>query len=403
MFKFLKIIIFLILVDSVAFCQQNNSEAQQFSNIKKTILQNIDQQSKSTATQNTTKLKTVESRLNKNKTSVSKNNASSSTNNSNLSEMSERVELLELRHKLLEEIEWSTFEANVQTAVINLFAMDKQLKPLQLFDQTRIAFTQIGELSNLMDYPGYKEWFQYFSQYVSSNKNKESILGIVQTILNSAGAASGKLSLAGPMVQPVLSAIGMFIGSLGSGKAELKKKSEEMFLITTKAAQIRYDLQGVEAEWKSISEEMQLQKTIFTQNVDYVLQTLKLDKNDYLSRFYKSNDPTKVMNYYESVKTTTSQYLKNIKETGSHEWKNQIGYQLDEVQDLKISFGTLLHRISENLEKYEEVLKKYNNDPQLGIKTVNLNKSIQDLKNSFESNFSASEYINEARRMYKIY
>lgn len=394
--------LFIALTTSTIFIHaQNMNEAQQFSNIKKNILQGIEQQANTNKSQQNNKIKTIDSKLNKK--SSTGNNSSLSSNSAQTNELNERIELLEQRQKLLEEIDWNTFEANVQTAVINLFAMDKQIKPLQLFDHTRIAFTQIGELSNLMEYPGFKDWYSHFSQYINSNKNKESILSIVQTILNSSGAITGKLSLTGPMVQPVLSAISMFIANLGSGKAELKKKSEEMFLVTTKISQLRYELQNVETEWEKISKELELQKQIFGNTVDYVLTTLKLDKNEYNQKFYKSNDPTRVINYYESVRGAINVHLKKLNDSGNNDWKNDIGFQLEEVKTLKLKFGELLFRVVENLKKYDEILQKYKNDTHLSSRVLKINSSVEDLKNSFDSTFSASEYINEARRMYKIF
>ncbi len=75
---------------------------------------------------------------------------------------------------------------------------------------------------------------------------------------------------------------------------------------------------------------------------------------------------------------------------------------MSQVQNLKIRFGRLIFRILENLDKYEKLIQKYQNDPYLKEEMRNLKLKLDLVRNSFESTFNPQEYIKASNEMYIV-
>src|SRR5581483_8361145 len=74
----------------------------------------------------------------------------------------ERVQALENKQKAIEENELNIYQANYQSAIVNLIYMDREIKPLLLFNSTREFFDLLSQTSNPLSYPGYDEWIKKF-------------------------------------------------------------------------------------------------------------------------------------------------------------------------------------------------------------------------------------------------
>jgi hypothetical protein len=75
---------------------------------------------------------------------------------------------------------------------------------------------------------------------------------------------------------------------------------------------------------------------------------------------------------------------------------------MNEVQSLKLRFGQITFRISENIVKYADLFAKYRNDEQLGSKVKDLELKLKDLQETFDKTFDPLDYINSASKMYKV-
>jgi len=69
---------------------------------------------------------------------------------------------------------------------------------------------------------------------------------------------------------------------------------------------------------------------------------------------------------------------------------------------LKLRFGQLTFDIRGILEKYQELVKKYRNDPEIGMKVQGLEVKLNALSDTFDGTFEPTEYINSATRMYLV-
>src|SRR5690554_7973615 len=71
----------------------------------------------------------------------------------------ERVKLIEDFQQAEKESELNIFQGNYQSAVINLVSMERELRPLLLFNTTRDFFTTLKSVANPTSYPGFNDWY----------------------------------------------------------------------------------------------------------------------------------------------------------------------------------------------------------------------------------------------------
>ncbi len=67
-----------------------------------------------------------------------------------------RVQALEQKQQAIEENELNVYQANYQSAIINLVSMDKEIQPLLLFNSAKSFFSTLNETADPMKYPGYR-------------------------------------------------------------------------------------------------------------------------------------------------------------------------------------------------------------------------------------------------------
>ena len=77
-----------------------------------------------------------------------------------------RVQSLEKKQQAIEENELYVYQANYQSAIINLVSMDKEIKPLVLFNAAKSFFSTLNETADPMKYAGYQDWYKKFYDFV---------------------------------------------------------------------------------------------------------------------------------------------------------------------------------------------------------------------------------------------
>lgn len=314
----------------------------------------------------------------------------------------ERVQALEKRQTTVEENEMNVYQANYQSAVINLVSMEREIKPLILFNSTRDFFTSLTETSNPMNYDGYQGWYGKFKEYIEKEKGKEAGLNVLSSLITLTGDLSKGTPFSGPITEPLFKGIASFISTLGSSKMELRKQSEEMFLLTAKVSQFTHDKDLIEHEWASITKELKELEKHYEDILRQNLSLLSIDENEFKNKFSKESDAYKRYNYLTTLKQKSADIVSRQKLNNSKEWKEGIYFQMMDVQSLKLRFGRITFNISENIERYRELTTKYKADLQIGAKVIMLESKLNDLKETFDRAFEPIEYINSATRMYKV-
>ncbi len=313
-----------------------------------------------------------------------------------------RVQSLEKKQQSIEENELYVYQANYQSAIINLVSMDKEIKPLILFNSAKSFFSTLNETADPMKYPGYQDWYKQFYAYIEKQKDHEASLNVLHDMIQLTGNITGFVPIAGPISQAFFLGINSYISSLGAKKKELRDQSQKMFLLTAKLSQFDYDKDLIEQQWQLVTnglEKLQIHyDTILNQN----LALLKVSPADYYHQFSKENDAEKRYQFLTELRKQASRLITDRKTTDAKSWKQPIYYELMDVQSLKMRFGELTFDIRGIIARYQELVTKYRNDPEIGMKIQGLGVKLDALSDTFDGAFEPTEYINSATRMYLV-
>ena len=313
-----------------------------------------------------------------------------------------RVQALEDREKAVDENDLYIYQANYQSAIVNLVSMEREIKPLILFNSTKTFFDQLGQASNPMNYPGYKDFFAQFNKYMESNRGEETSLGVASNVLTSAGTEMGSVPVTGPMTYALFSGMSAYMSSLGKKQKELREQSEKMVILTMKVSQFDYDQGLIENEWASIEADLDNLQKIYAQDLSQDLATLKINPKEFQAGFSLQSDAESRYQYLTLMRQGAADFASSERQRNPKDWKQKIYYQMMDAQSLKLRFGQVTFRISENIGRYEALFDKYKLDPQIGPEIVNLQGKLNDLRDTFDKAFDPLDYINSTTKMYKV-
>ena len=123
---------------------------------------------------------------------------------------------------------------------------------------------------------------------------------------------------------------------------------------------------------------------------------------EYQQRFNKETDADKRYQFLTALRKEASSLVTDRKTADAKNWKQPIYYELMDVQSLKLRFGDLTFDIRGILSKYSQLVAKYRNDPEIGLKVQELEVKLNALDDTFDGAFDPTEYINSATRMYLV-
>ncbi len=314
----------------------------------------------------------------------------------------ERVQALEDKQKALEQNELIVFEANYQSAIVNLLYMDREIKPVILFESTKEFFGLLSDVTNPTTYPDYNEWFLKFHNYIEKDKDKEPTLDVLIKLMDVTGTAAGNIPLGGPITTLFFTGIDDYIKTLSKKQHQLKEQSENMFLLISKLSQFDHDKGAIEQDWELITKELDELHTHYEVILNQNLKTLGISPADFNERFTHENDADKRYSYITGIRKKASELVASQKESNPKDWKENIYYSLMDIQSIKLRFGNITFRLQAYIDKYESLLKEYSKDPAMGVKMTVLQKKLNELKDIFENAFNPLDYINSTTRMYKV-
>ncbi|MBS1662216.1 MAG: hypothetical protein JST68_14320 [Bacteroidetes bacterium] len=314
----------------------------------------------------------------------------------------QRVQTLEKKQQTTEETELYVYQANYQSAIINLVSMDKEIKPLALFNASKSFFSTLNETANPMNYPGYQEWYRKFYEYIQKEKEHEASLAVLNDFVQATGNITSATPIAGPVSQALFLGINSYINSLGSRKKELREQSQKMLLLTSKLSQFNYDKDLIEQQWEIVQKELEKLQIHYDTILGQNLALLHVSNSAYKARFTRETDAELRYQFLTALRKDASALVTDRKSSDSKNWKQPIYYELMDVQSLKLRFGDLTFDIRGILSKYRELVFKYRNDPEIGLKVQALEVKLNALNDTFDAAFDPNDYINSATRMYLV-
>lgn len=315
----------------------------------------------------------------------------------------ERVQILEEKQSELDKNVVSVYKYNYSSAVLNLASMEREIKPLNLFNSSRDFYTTLDKVSNPMTYEGYTAWFKEFEKYIEANKREEAKLAALSHILNVTGNLAEGTPFTGMFAGSLFDGIGSFINSLGRKDKDLRDKSMQMFKLTTTVSQFTHDKDLIETEWKVITKSLDELKALQEKAMeDNIVKILGINRAEFKKNFTDETDAKKRTEYIINVSKIAENKIAEEKNKNPENWKQDYYNQMVNVQNLKIRFGTLTFRILENLDKYQALINKYKNDEFLKSRVGELGLKLKVVSNSFESTFNPQEYIRASNEMYIV-
>jgi peptidoglycan hydrolase CwlO-like protein len=347
-------------------------------------------------------LNTTVNSLDKKIDSLNQKIAESKNINDKALRLQERINVIEEKQKAVEQSEINVYQANYQSAVINLVSMEREIKPLVLFNTTKNFFTSLDEVSNPMNYAGYQEWYKDFQQFVESNKKVDPVMSVTSSLLSLTGNITGLTRLTGTVANALFTSMSSYVTNSGKKKKELRDQSEKMFTLTMKLSQFKSDQQMIESEWEKISKELQELQKHYEKIKSENFTVLKVNSSDFGKSFTKENDAFKRLRYLNDLSITTGSTVEAMKTSAPKDWKEKVYYQMMDIQALKMRFGNVTFRIKENISRYALLFQQYKNDPDLGARVLTLETKLKELSSTFDETFNPIEYVNSATRMYKV-
>ncbi|MDT0685854.1 hypothetical protein [Autumnicola psychrophila] len=345
------------------------------------------------------RIKEIDSKINNLDESIKNTNSAAEK----VEKLVERVKFLEERQEEIDKNTVGVYKYNYSSAVLNLASMEREIKPLNLFNSSREFYSTLDKVSNPMNYEGYKEWFGNFKKYIEEEQEDDAKLAALNHIIGVTGDLAQGTPFTGMFAGTLFDGISQFVNSLGRRDREMKEKSLEMLKLTTTVSQFTHDKDLIETEWeainKSLDELKELQNKAMKENL---VNILGIDLKEFEQKFTNETDAKKRTQYILDISKVAENKIAEEKTKNPENWKQDYYDQMMTVQNLKIRFGTITFRILENLNKYEGLIQKYQNDKYLKEEMAQLKLKLNLVRNSFESTFNPQEYIKASNEMYVV-
>ena len=314
----------------------------------------------------------------------------------------ERVQVVEDKQKAIEENELNIYQANDQSALINLLSMEREIKPLILFNATRNFFNELSQVGNPATYPGYQEWFKNFREFINKNKANDIYLKTLDNMLSVSQTAGSLSLLTSGASQVVFSGMSTYINTISKRHKELKDESEKMFQLTITLSLFEADRTKIESNWESYTQSLENLQKQYGASLKHNLQLINVDEKQFNEQFTLENDADKRYIYLTSLRQKASQLVLNIKKENPKDWKEKLYFELISIRDLKLKYGELLTEMNQHVAQYDKLISKYKTDKDLASRMAVLETRLNSLKDTFDKTFDPADYINSAYRMYKV-
>lgn len=395
--KYQLLIIALFLGISTSFAQIYSED--QASNVTDEVLKELNRERALLSQNLEFRIKEIDSKINTLDESIKNTNSASEK----VEKLLERVKFLEERQEEIDKNTVSVYKYNYSSAVLNLASMEREIKPLNLFNTSREFYSTLDRISNPMNYEGYQQWFGKFQNFVKEEQEENARLAALNHMIQITGNLAEGTPFTGVFAGSLFDGISTFINSLNRRDKELKKQSMEMLKLTTSISQFTHDKDLIETEWQGINKSLNELKDLQNEAMeDNLVEMLGINMKDFQEHFTNETDAKKRTQYMLDISKIAENKIVEERGKNPENWKQEYHDQMLQVQNLKIRFGMLTFRILENLNKYEKLIDKYDEDPYLKEEMKQLRLKLDLVRNSFESTFNPQEYIKASNEMYIV-
>lgn len=313
---------------------------------------------------------------------------------------------LDERIKALETASKRKANYNGQLALIELLSVQRDLQPAQLFTSSQTFFTQLGNISNLQNYPSFTNWkTEYENWYVKQDK-EDQMLQLINNSINLVGNVANKVPLYGSIVQTATSGISSLVSSFSNRYKELKKKTPEMLRLINATSQFENQKSIIDHEWLQINKELSQLQTENDKLLKEQLSFYGIDYTQYNLEYLNATLDTERDRFKNICRTAINNKLTTLDADiqTSNKWLGKVETYMYKVQSLRIRFGSLTNRMLSNIDRYEQLINLYSDNtkfPQeLTDKIKGLGETLSSVKKNFSTTFKPEKYIEDSAVMY---
>jgi hypothetical protein len=318
--------------------------------------------------------------------------------------LAQRIMLLEKRDSANQALDLNVYQLNYQRGVINLAGMQQDLKPAILFSSSTDFFMKASSVGNPMRYAGYDAWFKTLKEEIEKNERGLIVLESASKLLGLSGATSPtmRFDLSGPLVSTIFTSAALIVDNLGTKKKDFQKASQEMLGVTLVLGQYNNDKSIIEKEWESILKDLDDLKSTYQILLRQNLEILGIDSVKFNKRYSLEDDADKRRLYLNELAELCKVSVEVEKNSNPSEWKSKYYYPMNEIQSIKIRYGSLIGRMQMNIERYEALFEKYDKSTIMADKLRDPKQSLNSLKKVFNETFNSERYIRSSVKMYRI-
>jgi len=288
------IFVFLMVLFSLNFSNAQVYGDNQNPSVTQQVLKELNRE-RSLLSQNLEfRIREIDSKI----TSLDESIKNSSSASEKVEKLLERVKYLEERQEEIDKNAISVYKYNYSSAVLNLASMEREIKPLNLFNTSREFYTTLDAVANPMNYDGYKEWFGKFKGYIAEEREDDARLAALNHMLEVTGDLAKGTPFTGMFAGSLFDGISSFIESLNRRDKELKEQSMKMLKITTSIAQFTHDKNLIETEWEGINKSLNELKELQNKALeDNLVEILDIQKKTFTENFTNETDAKKRTQY----------------------------------------------------------------------------------------------------------
>ena len=175
-----------------------------------------------------------------------------------------------------------------------------------------------------------------------------------------------------------------------------------MFAITTTLSQFTTDKNQIENEWDGITQSLEEMQVYYDSVINRNLRMVNISRGEITNEFTRQSDASKRYLYLSMLREKAADYVLSMRKEYPKDWKENIYYQLMDVQSLKESYGEITYRIVHHINKYSTLISKYKTNKNIGPNVSKLDDKLSQLKATFDETFEPMQYEHSATQMYKV-
>ena len=293
---------------------------------------------------------------------------------------------------------------NGQLAFIELLAIQRDIKPLELFSETRLLSEKLSSLNDISQYSEFKQWVDIFNNDQVQRNRSIPLVQIVQNSLSLLSETTKSLPIYGSLLQSLSNGVSNLLASkiiTNRNQTELSVKLNQLLVVS---AQFNSQKQILDNEWNMIDRELSILGGEFKTVLYSQMKFYKIDTLHYKEYFVNETSETKRDKFKLGTQASITATIKEIESKNQFVWVGNVEKHMYQVQSLRLRFGHLTLRMLETLNKYQILVQMYNNDkvyPETFVKNVkDLQDSITRVKDKFQINFLPQKYIEDSATMF---